>query len=125
VVGRTGHAHDRGELVVFADRADLLWGRLSAYLSSPLLGTLLVVKSATQGGPVDNVNATLSGPTTNTLSCEANGTETRRTWSSGALPEGDYLLEVTAPGFQPAMVAATVAFPSGTCGCKAATLQPS
>lgn len=74
---------------------------------------------------MDNVSATLSGPVTNTLSCEANGSETECTWSSGALPDGDYLLEVTAPGFQPVMVAATVAFPSGTCGCKGAILQPS
>ena len=92
----------------------------------PLLGIGLVVKSAAQAGPVDGVNATLSGPTTNTLACASNGMGTGCTLTSGALPDGDYLLEVTAPGFHPAQVAATVTTSSAaTCGCRGATLLPS
>ena len=91
-----------------------------------LFGISLIVKSAAQAGPIDGVTATLSGPTTNELSCASNEKGTGCIWSSGALPDGDYLLEVTAPGFQSATVAATVTTSSGaTCGCTGTTLQPS
>jgi len=92
----------------------------------PLFGIDLIVKGSAQAGPIEGVNATLSGPTTNTLSCASNEKGTGCLWSSGTLPDGDYLLEVTAPGFQPAEVAATVTTSSGaTCGCTGTTLQPS
>ena len=89
-------------------------------------GVTLVVNAAADGGVVSGVEATLSGPTTETMSCEPNGTATLCTWSSGPVTAGTYSLLVTAPGFQSASLSATVTVAADPhCGCVGATLQPS
>ena len=89
-------------------------------------GIYLGVTAATDGGAMSSVEATLSGPTTVTMSCESRGTVTDCIWPSAPLTTGNYSLQVTAPGFQSANVSATLAVTHDPrCGCDQATLQPS
>lgn len=77
-------------------------------------------------GPVSGVAATLSGPQSEMMLCEPNGTATACTWPSGPVTAGNYSLQVTAPGFQSVIVSATIAVtPDPLCGCVGATLEPS
>ena len=85
----------------------------------------LDVTGAADGGVVTGIEATLSGPTTMTMSCEPRGTETVCSYQ-GEVTTGSYTLQVTAPGFQAANVPATVTVtPGSQCACPSATLQPS
>jgi hypothetical protein len=90
------------------------------------VGIVLEVTAATDGGVVSGAEATLSGPTTETMSCEANGTVTICRWPSGAVTAGTYSLQVAAAGFRTANESATVTVtPDPRCGCVWASLQPS
>ena len=90
------------------------------------IGVALVVSAATDGGVLSGVEATLFGATTETMSCEPNGTATICTWPSGPVIAGTYSLLVTASGFQSENLSATVTVtPDPHCGCVGATLQPS
>ena len=82
---------------------------------------LLYVTGAPDGGFATGIEATLSGPTTITMSCDWYHCSGR-----GAVTEGNYTLRVTAPGFQVVNVPATVTVTTTShCGCPSATLQPS
>jgi hypothetical protein len=89
------------------------------------MGIVLAVTAAADSGAVSGVGATLSGPTTVTMSCEANGTVTVCRWPSPPVTAGTYSLQVAATGFQMANVSATVSVTPDRCGCAWATLQPS
>ena len=90
------------------------------------VGVVLAVTSAADGGIVNGVEATLTGPQTEAMSCEPNVTATSCTWPPGPVTAGSYALEVTAAGFQSRNVSATVTVtPDPHCGCVNATLQPS
>ena len=90
------------------------------------IGVSLAVTAAMDGGAVSGVEATLSGPTTETLSCmpSPSGAVTICTWASGPVIAGSYSLQVTAPAFQPVNVSAVVSVTSD-CGCMFAALVPS
>ncbi|MEO8902320.1 MAG: hypothetical protein ABI627_12400 [Polyangiaceae bacterium] len=88
--------------------------------------------TADGGGPVSAAQATLisndapgSQVVTIKMSCSTDVTRTVCVpQTGGAL--GEYLVEVTAPGFQELVVAARVVSPPPTgCGCETAILQPS
>ena len=66
------------------------------------------------------------GATTMTLSCQLQGTGAVCSYQ-GMVTAGSYTLQVTAPGFQTARVAAmvTVTPAAEPCGCPSATLLPS
>lgn len=83
--------------------------------------------AAPDGGAVSGVAATLSGPEAVTLLCQSSGTAALCTWPAPTpVTAGSYALQVTAPGFQPANVSATVTTSSGDgCGCPGASMQPS
>jgi hypothetical protein len=90
------------------------------------LGVILMVKDSTQGGALQGVAATLTGPMMNTMSCEPSSTATVCRLGTGPVIAGDYSLQVTATGFQPVSTTATIAVPSDlTCGCATATIEPS
>jgi hypothetical protein len=90
------------------------------------LGIVLTVTAAAGGGVPTGVEATLSGPATETLSCDPTGTAVSCTWRSGTPTAGSYSLQVAAPGFQTANVNATIAeTPDPRCGCTWATIKPS
>jgi hypothetical protein len=88
-------------------------------------GVQLVVTSSGGDGQLMGVQATLSGPATIPMSCTAEMDGTFCYPKMGG-PEGSYMLEVTAPGFQSVTVPATATFtPAPGCGCGGATLDPS
>jgi hypothetical protein len=92
---------------------------------SPLLGIQLAVMSSAGPGEVSGVQATLAGPVTVHLSCSSFA-QTTSCFPTAGGPEGSYVLQVTAPGFAPVAVDATVMFtPAQGCGCGFATLEPS
>jgi hypothetical protein len=85
---------------------------------------LAVNSSGSSSNALTNVQATLSGPATVVLVCETQ-IETTLCFATESGPEGNYSLQVTAPGFQSVTMAATVTFAPGPgCGCATATLQP-
>jgi hypothetical protein len=94
---------------------------------SPFLELQLAVMSSAGIGEVSGVQATLLGNSvTVPLNCSGFAGTTYCFPTEGG-PEGVYLLEVTAPGFQTAVVSITVTFtPSqGFCGCASASANPS
>lgn len=92
---------------------------------SPFLELQLAVLSSAGIGEVSGVEATLLGPVTVQLECTGFAGTTRCLPTEGA-PEGIYLLEATAPGFQTAVVSVTVTFtPAEGCGCATASAYPS
>ena len=100
------------------------WGGcLASYLT---IG--LDVSSADDGGAISGIEATLSGPAMVTMSCEPSSnvpTVVVCRWPTYDVAAGSYSLLVTAPGFQPANVSATVTLTTSGCGCVYAGLQPS
>jgi hypothetical protein len=92
---------------------------------SPFLELQLAVMSSAGIGEVSGVQATLSGPVTVPLNCGGFAGTTYCSPTEGG-PAGSYSLEVTAPGFGPQTVNATVTFtPAQRCGCASASLDPS
>lgn len=92
---------------------------------SPFIELQLAVLSSAGIGEVSGVQATLLGPVTVQLNCGGFAGTTRCFPREGA-PEGVYLLEATAPGFQTAVVSVTVTFtPAEGCGCASASANPS
>jgi hypothetical protein len=88
-------------------------------------GLQLVVTSSVGDGQLMGVQAALSGPATIPMSCGAEMDGTFCYPKMGG-PEGNYTLQVTAPGFQSVTVPATATFtPAPRCGCGGATLDPS
>ncbi len=88
----------------------------------------LDVSSAGDGGAISGIEATLSGPAMVTMSCEPSSnvpTVVVCRWPTYDVTAGSYSLLVTAPGFQPANVSATVTLTTSSCGCVYAALEPS
>ena len=86
----------------------------------------LVVTGPGDAGQLSDVQATLVGPATITLSCEQDNGAAVCRWPSGPVTDGNYSLSVTAPGFATSNTNATVTTIHGSpCGCDAASLQPS
>ena len=93
--------------------------------SSPFLQLQMGVISSAGIGEIRGVQATLIGPVTAPLNCSGFAGTTRCFPTEGA-PEGIYLLEANAPGFQTAVVSITVTFtPAEGCGCASASAYPS
>lgn len=90
----------------------------------------LDVTAAADGGAIEGVEATLSGPTTVGMSCEtgANGYRVTACFpdNTGNVPTpGTYSLHVSAPAFQSMDVNATVTLvPDTRCGCDDLKLDP-
>jgi len=90
------------------------------------LSVILAVTSMSDGGTLSGVKATLSGPVTDEMSCEPNGSGASCTWGdSESFTIGDYSLEVSAFGFQSANVAATITMSDAGCECRSAAIKPS
>lgn len=86
----------------------------------------MTVTAAPNGGAVPGAEIALSGPTTGAMDCEASTTETVCWWMAGPIAAGDYVLQVTAPGFEPAHVDAVLKIdPDPGCGCASASFTPS
>jgi hypothetical protein len=93
---------------------------------SPTLGLGIVV----HGGPaaLTGVDATLSGPTTVTLSCQAStqvGAASCFWPLSTPLTAGAYTMVVNAPGFRSSETSVTVSMSDDRCGCSWGDIQPS
>jgi hypothetical protein len=94
-------------------------------LLCPAASVDVVVRSSADAGAIDGVQATLTGPTTVTLSCAHDSGPTSCDWRGTIVP-GSYTLQITAPGFTATSVAATITVPpQQPCGCASATIQPS
>lgn len=92
----------------------------------PTLGLGIVV----YGGPaaLSGVDATLSGPTTVTLSCGPSNQVGAAScfWPlSTPLTAGTYTMLVSAPGFRSSEISVTVSTSAGRCGCSSGDIQPS
>ncbi len=84
----------------------------------------VLVTSAMDGGTLAGVQATLTGSETTILSCEPRGTAVFCTLPPVA--PGSYSLQVTALGFRPTNVSASVTITRDPrCGCSGATVEPS
>jgi len=71
------------------------------------------------------VQATLTGPVTDTMSCQPYGMASVCTWSNTApITAGDYLLQISAPGFQTMTFQVQVAVPRPSCQCVGASIEP-
>jgi hypothetical protein len=93
---------------------------------APSLGLGLAVTGVTDGIAVNGVEATLSGPSAVTLSCESIDDETTCWWPSVPVIAGDYALLVVAPGFEPADLDSKVTVTHDPrCGCETAKIDPS
>lgn len=104
--------------------------RCPASCPAAFAGIALVVTAATDGGDEDAgapnaVQATLTGPATETMLCVPRGTATPCTWPAGDVIAGSYMLEVAAPGFRSVSVSAMVALVSSECGCQFWMIRPS
>jgi len=92
----------------------------------------IVVYGGADGGAgaVSDVEATLTGPTTVTMSCAPSAsvpTATSCLWPGGtAVTPGTYSLVVAAPGYRSKEVTATVSLvPASHCGCPGVRIEPS
>lgn len=86
---------------------------------------VLTVTTDQDGGGLNGITVTLSGPTPEIMTCRTYDSRTASCFSStGFATEGNYSLEVTAPGFKPLTVSATVTV-AFSCGCTWASLSPS
>jgi hypothetical protein len=91
----------------------------------PAASLILAVDAATDAGALNGVQATLSGPTTVSVSCAPNGSEAQCVLGVGPLVAGSYSLRITAPNFKTATVTATVTYNlDHRCGCDWFSLQP-
>jgi len=92
---------------------------------------ILVYGGADGGaGAVSDVEATLTGPTTVTMSCAPSAsvpTATSCLWPGGtAVTPGTYSLVVAAPGYRSKELTATVSLiPASHCGCPGVRIEPS
>lgn len=93
----------------------------------PCLPTALgVVGNTSPTMGLSGVQATLTGPANETLSCQSTGTGAECSPNLVGLTSGTYSVKVSAPGYQTlnSQVAIT-AHPGGMCECGWATFQPS
>jgi len=86
----------------------------------------LVLTASPAGGPVAGAQVAFSGPASGVMSCLPEDASTLCLWPSGPVVAGEYLLDLTAPGFPPIQVRATLTVtPDPLCGCTSAQLNPS
>ncbi len=76
------------------------------------------------GGAVAAVQANLTGPLAETMSCDSSGSAATCTWSPGPVNPGTYALEVSAPGFE-TLHTSVIVTTSRDCGCESSSLTPS
>jgi hypothetical protein len=89
-------------------------------------GLTMTLTAGPSGGGVPGAEITFSGEAAGALNCDASMTETVCWWPDGPFGEGDYVLKITAPGFEPSQVNATLKVaPDAQCGCRSASLTPS
>jgi hypothetical protein len=89
---------------------------------APPLALEVVTSPARQ---IDGVQATLTGPVSETMSCQAFAGGSTCAWSNGAPPltGGTYSLQVSAPGYRVTTLQATVSVES-SCGQTASSISP-
>ena len=94
----------------------------------PLESATLVVTAPGEGAvtsEVTGVQATVVDPSQDTLACVITDTATFCNWPPDSITPGDYSIVVTAPGYEPATISASLTIGSGPCPCVSATLDPS
>ena len=73
---------------------------------------------------LSNVQATLMGPETGTMSCQPNFSATLCEWPAVPVTPGNYTLQVSAPGYQAITVPVLVTASPPTCGCTSGSITP-
>jgi hypothetical protein len=74
---------------------------------------------------LSDVQATLTGPETGTMSCQPNFSSTLCGWPPVPVTPGSYMLQVSRPGYEPISVPVQVTVSPPTCGCMAGSITPS
>ena len=75
---------------------------------------------------LSDVQATLMGPETGTMSCQPNFSASLCEWPPPVpVTPGTYTLQVSARGYQPISVPVQVTVSPPTCGCTAGSITPS
>jgi hypothetical protein len=86
----------------------------------------IVAVTTTPAMAVSGVQATLTGPVTDSMSCQPNGTATACMWSPATpVTAGTYALQVSAPGYQTTTTQVEIAISPPVCGCTQASIEPS
>jgi len=88
---------------------------------------VLTVTSSQGSGAIAGVQVTYSGAATGTMNCASETDATTCRWPSGPFVLGNYVLVVSAPGYQTATVPtdAIIIGSDSPCACSGATLMPS
>ena len=87
--------------------------------------TATVAVSTTPAMALSDVQATLTGPETGTMSCQPNLSASLCEWPPVPVTPGTYTLQVSAPGYQPVIVPVQVTVSPPTCGCTFGSITPS
>ena len=87
--------------------------------------TASVIVSTTPGVALSDVQAMLTGPETETMSCQPNFSAILCDWPPVPFTPGTYTLQVSAPGYQPISVPVLVTVSPTTCGCTFGSITPS
>jgi len=87
--------------------------------------TANVVVSTIPAVALSDVQATLMGPETGTMSCQPNFSATLCEWPPVPVTPGNYTLQVSAPGYQPITVPVLVTITPPRCGCTEGSITPS
>jgi hypothetical protein len=74
---------------------------------------------------LSNVQATLAGPETGTMSCQPTFSAILCYWPPIPVTPGTYTLRVSALGYQSISVPVQVTVSSPACGCKLGSITPS
>jgi hypothetical protein len=86
--------------------------------------TANVVVNTIPAVALSDVQATLTGPQTGTMSCQPNSSATLCEWPPVPVTPGTYTLQLSAPEYQPATVPVLVTVSPPMCGCTAGSITP-
>lgn len=92
------------------------------------LSVAIGIVSSLDGGVVSDVEVAFSGPSEGSMKCETTAAGTACFWpdTTETEVEGMYLLQISAFGYKPAKINATMAIiPDRQCNCDRAALTPS